>query len=248
MYSILKDTLKDLLKQKGLSYKSLGEHLGLTESGVKKLFQAEDCSITRLQKICDVLEVDLATLILGAEENSPIELVEIDRKVQQTLEKDPQLMDVYWLLFIEELTPKDILERYQIAKSALYRCLGRLDQLKLIIWKPGDAVKSRPKSFFLVKANGPLVEHWMRQFADGVLEDYERQQAKANSPNEPLYSQRFLYLKRETARELKDRLEGLLREFGSRSLRERALVKSKTVPIRVLGAVVEGTSIKALSR
>jgi len=247
MYPSLKPLLKNLVKQKGLSYRELGRKIGISESGVKKLFQAEDCSLSRLHQITTALEVDLASLMLQVQMKTPIELVEIDEKAQAVLRKNPQLMDIYWLLFIEDMTPAEILDHYKIPQSSLYKCLNELERLKLVIWKPGDKVSAAPKCNFLVKPSGPMVQHWMRRFSESIIEDVVPEGGVGPSQeNGGHLAQRFLHLNSESVLDLKQRLEELIMDFSLRSTREKTFCRNRTVPVRVFTSYALGSMIKKL--
>lgn len=247
MYPTLKPLIKELMKQKGLSYKELGRRIGISESGVKKLFQAEDCSVSRLEQISRVLEVDMPTLLKLAQEETAPEQIEICAKAQATLMRKPLLMDIYWLLFVEDLSPAEILARFKISKSSLYKCLNELDRLKLIVWKADDNVTASPKRPFVVSADGPLIQYWTRRFSESILEDAHLEADNQTMREKaPYVAQRFLHLKPESARELRQRLDDLIREFTLRSSREKTLGKNRTSGMRVFVSYAAGSMVKTL--
>jgi len=63
MYPHLMNTLKATLRARGWTYARLGEAIGLSESGVKKIFAAEDGSFERVVRICDALDLGLEELL-----------------------------------------------------------------------------------------------------------------------------------------------------------------------------------------
>lgn len=67
MYAHLMQTLKRTLRARGWTYARLGEAIGLSESGVKKSFAAEDGSFERVVRICAVLGMSLDELLRIAE-------------------------------------------------------------------------------------------------------------------------------------------------------------------------------------
>src|SRR5262245_18477621 len=56
------DAAKQALHARGLTYRSLAERLGMSESGVKKVFASGNCSLTRLVAICDAIGCSIADL------------------------------------------------------------------------------------------------------------------------------------------------------------------------------------------
>ena len=156
-------------------------------------------------------------------------------------------MNVYWLLFIEDLSSAEILKRYKISKSSLYKCFSELDRLKLIIWKAGDKITASPKRPFLIKPTGPMMQLWIRHFSESIIEDFflNQDEGKA-SDKEPYLTQRFLHLKSESILDLRQRLEALIKEFSLRSTREKSLSRSRTMTVRIFAACALGSMVKDL--
>ncbi len=245
MYTDIKPILKKIMSEKGVTYRALGQKIGISESGVKKFFQADDCSLSRLEQIAAVLETDVLNLLAQAKEGTELQEIEIDPKTQRQLEKHPQLIHLYWLLLVEEMSPDEILNRYGISKSALYKGLSELDRLKLIFWKVGDRISVIGERPFVVKPSGPLVKYWIRQFSDSILGDFEQ----SDAPNEDLLlTQRFLYLKKQSIKDLKRRLEELVRDFGEISLKEKRLGKGRTTGVRLHVSYAVGSVVSDLSK
>lgn len=63
MYPHLMRTLKTVLKGRGWTYARLGREIGLSESGVKKIFSADDGSFERIVRICAALDLTLEALL-----------------------------------------------------------------------------------------------------------------------------------------------------------------------------------------
>ena len=55
--------LKTILKERKITYRELGEGIGLTESGVKKAFAARDGSFQRLIEICRFVGVSIVEIL-----------------------------------------------------------------------------------------------------------------------------------------------------------------------------------------
>jgi DNA-binding Xre family transcriptional regulator len=89
--------LKRVLKRKKMTYRQLAESIGMSESGVKKLFSAGDCSMGKLLQICAVLEISFTSLI---EQSSIDNYVEITFTPKQMtfFEENPQ-----YFSFLSEL-------------------------------------------------------------------------------------------------------------------------------------------------
>lgn len=231
MYTHLKRVMKSAIKKKGITYRELGRNIGMSESGVKKLFQADDCSLDRIEKIARVLETDIGSLILQAQDEiSSNEEIEISPKVQTFLQKNPLARDIYWLLLVEDLSPSDILAKYQISKNTLYKTLAALDRIGCIVWNENDRVITNKHRSFIVKSEGPLIQHWTHQFADSLLRDIATDSKHAS---DVFLTQRFLYLTKESVGEFRKRLQDVVTEFSTVSVRERKLGRARTKGIRL---------------
>ena len=58
----LLEQLKIELKQSGLTYRDVADSLSISESSVKRLFRERDMSLTRLESICALVNLDLRVL------------------------------------------------------------------------------------------------------------------------------------------------------------------------------------------
>ncbi len=63
----LLDALKHTLRVRRVTYRALARRIGMSESGVKKLFSAGDCSLSRLEIMCVAIGVSVADLAAHAE-------------------------------------------------------------------------------------------------------------------------------------------------------------------------------------
>ena len=62
-------TLKTILKNKKITYQILAKMMGMSESGVKKVFSGNDCSLGKILKVCEVIEVDLSEVLKFSKES-----------------------------------------------------------------------------------------------------------------------------------------------------------------------------------
>lgn len=60
------DAIRAHLKARQLTYKDLALGLGLSETSVKRLFASADCSLERLEQICQFLQLEFADLFRSA--------------------------------------------------------------------------------------------------------------------------------------------------------------------------------------
>src|SRR4051812_24387207 len=99
--------LKRLLKERRITYRDLAKTLKISESSVKKLFIAKDCSFARLNDICSTIGVDLGDLLKTAKEY-PLKKFRFTEEQEQFLMQNPKCFHIYVKLVVEEWSASDI--------------------------------------------------------------------------------------------------------------------------------------------
>ena len=124
-HKLIVQTLKQILKTKKINYKQLGEEIGMSESGLKKLFTAEDISLSRLNQIADVVGISLSEILRVAEEEE-VKNVQLTAKQEEALFADHALFRILWLLTVEEKSIENIskLEKIAVDKIKKYNGLS----------------------------------------------------------------------------------------------------------------------------
>lgn len=148
------DTLKRLLKSRGITYAVAASKLGLSEASVKRVFSERTFTLKRLDEFCSVLEIDvfeLARLARGRD----AEVREMTEKQEEALAQDAALLGVFYLL-LSEWTAEDILAHYEMPRTSLVRLLAKLDRLGLIELFPGDRLRLRVPKRLRLHAGGPI--------------------------------------------------------------------------------------------
>jgi DNA-binding Xre family transcriptional regulator len=148
------DTLKQELRKQRITYKQVSAALGLSETSVKRLFSEEAFSIKRLEKVCELLHLDISDLIHLMERN--IELTD-----QFTLEQEQELVSDIKLLLVaillmNKLKFPEIIAVYDISETEGIRLLARLDRMKMIELQPGNRVKLMISQNFEWIPGGPI--------------------------------------------------------------------------------------------
>lgn len=154
------DQIKSLLKAKGLTYRDVGEHLGLSEPSVKRLFSHKNIDFDRLLKLCELIDIrleDLLRLASGEERPSSLNL-----RQEELLAEDEKLFIVF-LLLQRRWSVKEILSQYRFSKTELTRLLITLEKNNLIELHPNDRVKVKFDDSLQWSPNGPIVKMYEQQ-------------------------------------------------------------------------------------
>ena len=153
------DTLKQELRKRRITYRKVSETLGLSETSVKRLFSEEAFSIKRLEKVCELLHLDLADLVQLMQEN--IELTsQLTRDQELELVSDVKLLLVA-LLVMNKIKFDDILKIYNISEPEGIKLLARLDRMKMIELQPGNRIKLIIAPNFKWIPNGPIQQFFV---------------------------------------------------------------------------------------
>jgi transcriptional regulator with XRE-family HTH domain len=159
--------LKRHLRASSLTYRQLADRLGLSESAVKQMFAGGNFSLKRLDRICEVLMLDIAELVDMAVREAPL-VEQLDLRLEQELVSDTRLMLVAHCL-VNHWSVDEILARYLIDEPALVRFLARLDRMGLIDLLPGNRVRLRLSSSFRWQENGPIERFFRAQVQQEFL-------------------------------------------------------------------------------
>jgi DNA-binding Xre family transcriptional regulator len=148
------DTLKLELRKQGITYKQVAHTLKLSEASVKRLFSEKSFTLSRLEQVCGVLNLEIADLVHQMEKN-------IDLTTRLSMAQESELVaDIKLLLMAHFLMSKlafsDIIRIYDISETEGIQLLAKLDRMKIIELLPGNRVKLMISKNFELIHNGPL--------------------------------------------------------------------------------------------
>ncbi len=148
------DTLKLELRKQRITYKQVSAALSLSETSVKRLFSEEAFSVKRLEKVCELLHMDISDLVHLMEKN-------IDLTIQLTHEQETELVSdvkllLVTLLLMNKLQFAEILGIYDISETEGIQLLARLDRMRIIELQPGNRVKLMISRNFKWIPGGPI--------------------------------------------------------------------------------------------
>lgn len=211
-YRVAIQNLKQALKQRQITYRELGKGIGLSESGVKKIFSARDGSFQRLVQICRYAGLSLIEVV---EDNRTLN-VRFSEQQQREFNKDPLLFQFYWLLVYERLPLPALQSELRLSKAGSFRFARKLDILGLIKLLPGD--RMRLPSVKAVRWTGDgeflraLYRNWSRSLVDKL--------ARPEVQNDELFLLRYLQMTPKTFKEFIAAQRALEEEFVRRSIQE----------------------------
>ena len=214
----LMKALKRLLKEKGISYRELGRHLGITESGVKKIFASQDASFQRLAQIAHVLGLKIFDILEDIQQ-STFENVQFSPEQQEQFLKDPLLFPLFCKLVIERTSAEDARTELGLSEQKFFSCLRRLDELNLIQLFAENKIKIPPVKMVRDFGDGPFMRQLYAEWGHALVEDL----AKPPLQSSGQFIVRCLKMKEETYAEFLSRLRDVEAEFTRRGIREMSV-------------------------
>lgn len=153
-------TIKQLLKQRGLTYKALAQQLSLSEASIKRMFAAERMTLERMGQICRVLDLSFTELARHAEALRP-RLKSLNLQDERLLVADTKLLLIA-LCALNHWKVVDMIATYQISHAECLQKLLALDKLRILDLLPGDRIRLIIARDFAWIPNGPISEFFQQ--------------------------------------------------------------------------------------
>ena len=148
------DELKIALKEKSITYKTIGVHLELSEGSIKRIFSNYDFTLKRLEEICSLVDLELFDLLERMKEKElSTEILPIKHEIE--LVSDIELLLTAHLL-INKWTVHQILSNYQIDRLRMVQLLSKLDAMRIIDYLAGERVRLKISRNFTWIDKGPI--------------------------------------------------------------------------------------------
>jgi transcriptional regulator with XRE-family HTH domain len=199
-------SLKQVLKAQGIRYKDLAEKMNTSEPTIKRLFSEQDCKLSRLMEVCEVLGISFTELVDLAT-NQPISPSALSLETEQVLASRPGLMS-FFMLLISEFDFESIIEHNQISKHDGYLYLRELEKLELIRLRQDDSYYFLVNRPILWRLDGPLHSTLVKVNQDFITESISQNK----SDKYPFYSASRL-LSPSSIKQLNQDVDNLYQSF-----------------------------------
>ncbi len=165
-------TLKKALKANHITYKILAEKLGMSESSIKRIFADENFTLTRLEQVCAIMDMDISDLVSKMNRDKP-RISQLTEEQEKVAAADIRLLGVAFLV-VNGWSYQQILDHYPIKAADLVHYLVQLDQLRVIDLEANNRIKLLVTANFSWRKNGPiqqvLKQHVQKAFLEGDIE------------------------------------------------------------------------------
>ena len=198
------NTLKQVLKTRGIAYDQVARHLALSLSSVKRMFSTGAFSLERLEMVCDLAGVDLLELARMADAER-LQVSSLTVAQEREIVSDPALLLVAVCAFNRWPFEK-ILDHYRFSSPELTKLLIRLDRMGLIELLPGNRIRLRIARSFAWLPDGPI----HRFFVGRVQSEFP---SGAFAPDRDLHRFAWGMLSAESAAVLRTKMAELVESF-----------------------------------
>lgn len=221
------ETLKKILKTRGMTYADLARGLRVSTPTVKRSFSQRSFTLERLEEILRLLDVDFQELA-RLSNGRPAGPVELSLEQESALARDARLFSVFWLL-TNEWRFDEIVAEFRLGAAQITGYFARLERLRLIDWRPGNRARLRVPKHYVWRAGGPL----RKAYGLKVVTEFMR--SRFDAPSDAFHFE-ARELSAESAIVVKRRLERVAAEIHELVEMDAATPVRKRVTLGVLMA------------
>ncbi len=174
------ETLKHVLKAKGITYEQLADSLDISEASVKRIFSAKTFTLDRLEKICNIADLSITELAMIHDSQKA------DLGYEYTMEQEDFFADhprhlAYFDLLLRVGSAAKIEKAFNVSKRSLSRYQKDLEGLKLIERHPKGKVKILVSKKVRWRVNGPLQKKYSELARQEFLESPFKERGEISS-------------------------------------------------------------------
>ena len=203
---LILQVLRAELRAAAITYKTLAERIGMSESSVKRMFAQKDMALSRLAQICNACGIALDDVLRRATDIVPRADV-LTAAQEKALIAKPRLLLVA-ICCLGHWSMEQVIETYAISEPECIGFLAELDRLGVIELKPLNRYLLRVSNAFHWLPDGP-VQQYVREHVvadyfggrfDGPGETLMCLPARLSLPSARELSQKIVQLAAELAR------------------------------------------------
>jgi transcriptional regulator with XRE-family HTH domain len=150
--------VKSRLRASGMSYRELAAKLGVSEPTVKRDLSRGKFSLERLDKICEVLGVEVTELLQPAEN---VALTELSEEQERALVANPKLLLVTYLV-VNDWKFAEIIGTFRLDENELVNILLKMDRLRIVDFRPPTRMRKLTARNFSWRKDGPVHAYFIQ--------------------------------------------------------------------------------------
>jgi DNA-binding Xre family transcriptional regulator len=221
------DGLRMHLKARGMTYADLARALKVSEATVKRTFATKNCTLERLDEICELLQVDLAELARSAPRDDKL-INRLTPAQEQELMAEPALFLIA-VCAIQQMRVAEMVETYELDEAQCVKLLLKLERLGILELHENNRIRLKLARTFAWNPDGPIMRYARAQAPDFFAHPF-------NGPGEFMRMVQ-VRVSDEARVALLRRLEQVAREYDEQHSADARLPLEQRYPLSVLLAV-----------
>jgi len=209
----LVDTLKRLMKARGITYGELAARIEMSEASVKRMFSQKNFTLQRLDDILSATGIGFEEL--SAAQAGPALISQLTLAQEREIIGDPRLL-VVAVSAMNHIGFDDIVRFYDMSEVEVTAYLLRLDRIGFLELLPNNRVKLLIARTFGWIPNGPIQAYFRHEAAADYLN------SRFDGPDEVLRLVNVM-LSKQSAGALLERLKQVAAEFAQQHQHETRL-------------------------
>jgi DNA-binding Xre family transcriptional regulator len=209
------ESLKRLMKSRAITYKELAARVNLSEVSIKRIFSRSSMSLTRLEQICQALDIGILEIARLSTEQSVDAAESLTLQQEGELAADPNLLACYYLI-ANGRTGLEISEELGVEEMKVRRWVVKLHSFGLVELRSKNCARARTSSSIVWRKDGPV----RRLYENKVRQEYL--QSTFSARHEAMHF-RSAEMSDASCRVLLRKLERLALEFRDLAELDRAL-------------------------
>lgn len=209
----LVDTLKRLMKARGITYGELAARIEMSEASVKRMFSQKNFTLQRLDDILSATGIGFEEL--SAAQAGPALISQLTLAQEREIIGDPRLL-VVAVSTMNHIGFDDIVRFYDMSEVEVTGYLLRLDRIGFLELLPNNRVKLLIARTFGWIPNGPIQAYFRHEAAADYLN------SRFDGPDEVLRLVNVM-LSKQSAGALLERLKQVAAEFAQQHQHETRL-------------------------
>lgn len=161
------ETLKRLLKGRGMTYRDVAHALKLSEPSVKRMFASQRLTLERLAQLSELIGFTLAELTQEAAASGAC-IRTLSEAQEAQLVSDMKLL-LTAVCALNHWKLSDIVATYALSEAEGLKRLLQLDRMGLIELMPGNRIRLRVARDFDWLSEGPIRQFFRAQGQDDFL-------------------------------------------------------------------------------
>jgi DNA-binding Xre family transcriptional regulator len=158
------EALKMHLKSRGMTYADLAQALKISEATVKRIFATRNCTLERLDSICELIQVDLKTLARAAPREGRL-------LNHHTLDQEEELMAdpakfLVAVCAMQQMRLEEIVAAYEIDEARCVALLIQLERIGFLELHENNRIRLRVSRTFAWIPDGPIMRYVIAQTHD----------------------------------------------------------------------------------